>query len=287
MKQLNFMKRIDFNARRRREAQLQPKGFTLIELLVVIAIIAVLAAMLLPALSKAKQSANKIACVNNLRQWGFAVNLYAGDCNGYFPDLDSTHPNGAGAKDLAWVPVSFNVTFFPTYLYKNSLMGTDRAANDVRYCPTEVYHRYYEQYPPGGYGTNLIGYNYLPGRDASQGVNLANYQGGAGPWITNRTKVGRTYRNAPVITDILQFQPNGGTWQISTLQYTVPMSAHVNRNGVPSGGNFLYEDGSVSWKKFKWINRFTDPSDSIGIGVGTSSSYIEYLVPAGLGYGPW
>ena len=69
------------------------KGFTLIELLVVIAIIAILAGMLLPALARAKETAKRISCTNNIRQLGLSAIMYCGENEGRFP------PRSDGSTD--------------------------------------------------------------------------------------------------------------------------------------------------------------------------------------------
>jgi len=74
-------------------------GFTLIELLVVIAVIAILAALLLPSLTRARAAADATACKNNLRQWGLAVEMYLGDSKVYPPYSLS---DNAGGELLYW-----------------------------------------------------------------------------------------------------------------------------------------------------------------------------------------
>ncbi len=74
-------------------------GFTLLELLVVIAIIALLAGLLLPALSRAKAKARSLSCLNNLRQWGMATHLYVTDHDDLLPPEGS--PNGL-SRESAW-----------------------------------------------------------------------------------------------------------------------------------------------------------------------------------------
>jgi prepilin-type N-terminal cleavage/methylation domain-containing protein/prepilin-type processing-associated H-X9-DG protein len=113
--------------------QCKRQAFTLIELLVVIAIIAVLAALLLPALARAKQKGRQAACVNNSRQQALAIFMYADDCGDVLPP---TAYNNASGDEVDWP------SLLDPYL-KNS---------KIHFCPSDLVST------NNSYGLNELGF---------------------------------------------------------------------------------------------------------------------------------
>lgn len=229
------------------------RGFTLIELLVVIGIIAILLSILLPALSRMRESAVKVQCASQLHQWGVALSGYAAFNRGYFP------PNlyAGGGYHVSWISIEVR-EMLKNYLQE--LKATDVHGDitnpHMAYCPSQQWHPYVrEAYNGGTFGaTDLIGYFYLPHRD----VWNIDYKPGTftdgEEWVFKK-KFGGKFKNAPIAMDMKQSYTNTWTGGLVGPGAGTPYSSHINRRTLqPTGGNYLFEDGSVEWYHNKEID---------------------------------
>ena len=217
------------------------RGFTLIELLVVIGIIAILISILLPVIGAARRQAMRTQCASNLRQWGIALHAYADANRNAFPYNGGAIPPGipVGGRHISWNS-SVVQEFFRAYLTQNRSIA-QRNRENILFCPGQVWHREDAQDPTLKEG--LVGYFYMPARDIND-CGTMDYTPAGNGWVTKK-KLGGHDRAAPIASDMVQYQIFEQSW----AHYT----SHV-RGTKPAGGNFLFEDGHVTWHEFSEIS---------------------------------
>jgi prepilin-type N-terminal cleavage/methylation domain-containing protein/prepilin-type processing-associated H-X9-DG protein len=265
----------------------QGGAFTLIELLVVIAIIAILAAMLLPALSRAKERALRVNCMSNLKQIGVAIVMYAGDNN--------TLPAAKFKDANSWYPYEMMRVSPPNTIQNNgvtyalgSLWSTKIIPNPkVFYCPSNrkgdnfSYEHYVsdtQQWPFGAAATDdnvRSGYSYFP---QSLELETVSVPGGIG----SRKLPAVTYDKsepAKTLSLLRPLKPNNQDQTKSMATDGVHSLDDIPHklNGA-AGLNALFGDGHVKWQAASRLPAAFDPKVWANIGNdGPSYRYVMSL----------